>query len=197
MPEAEKITDLMKRIREGDQDAAAALVKQYEPLIRRMVRLRIEDERLSRVFESMDVCQSVLGSFFVRAAMGQFDVQEPGQLVNLLITMTKNKVASAARKEYRQKRDRRRVSDADSQQLDRVVADADTPSVVLGGQELIDQARARMRDDERQISQLRSAGCSWEEVAEKMGGTAQARRVQFMRTASRIMAELGIDDSDE
>ncbi len=197
MSEIDDIAELMTRVRAGDQDAAAVLVKQYEPLIRRIVRLRLEDQRLSRVFESMDVCQSVLGSFFVRAAMGQFDVQEPGQLVNLLITMTRNKVASTARREYRQKRDRRRVSDGDSQQLARVAANSETPSVIVGGRELIDQAKALMRDEEKQISELRSAGCSWEEVAQKMGGTAQSRRVQFMRATTRIMAQLGIDASDE
>jgi len=145
----------------------------------------------------MDVCQSVLGSFFVRATMGQFDLQEPGQLVNLLITMTRNKVASTARREYQQKRDRRRVSEDDSQQLARVESHAETPSVIVAGKELVDQARGLMRDDERQISELRSEGCSWEEIAQKMGGTAQSRRVQFMRATNRIMAQLGFDDSEE
>jgi len=195
--EVENLAELMKRVREGDQTAAELLVKQYEPLIRRMVRLRLEDKRLSRVFESMDVCQSVLGSFFVRATMGQFDLQEPGQLVNLLITMTRNKVASTARREYQQKRDRRRVSEGDSQQLARVESHAETPSVIVAGKELVDQARGLMRDDERQISELRSEGCSWEEIAQKMGGTAQSRRVQFMRATNRIMAQLGFDDSEE
>ena len=197
MSEIDNLAELMKRVREGDQHAAELLVKQYEPLIRRMVRLRLEDQRLSRVFESMDVCQSVLGSFFVRAAMGQFDVQEPGQLVNLLITMTRNKVASAARREYQQKRDRRRTSEGDSQQMARIESHAETPSVVVAGKELVDKARALMRDAERQISELRSGGCSWEEIAQTMGGTAQSRRVQFMRATSRIMAQLGIDDADE
>ncbi len=196
MTEIDNLAELMKRVREGDQSAAELIVKQYEPLIRRMVRLRLEDERLSRVFESMDVCQSVLGSFFVRAAMGQFDLQEPGQLVNLLITMTRNKVASTARREYQQKRDRRRISEGDSQQLARIESDMETPSVVVAGKELVDQARALMRDDERQISELRSEGWAWDEIAKKMGGTAQARRVQFMRATSRILAQLGIDDSD-
>ena len=72
MSESERLADMMNRVRAGDQDAAAELVKQYEPMIRRMVRLRLRDERLSRDFESMDVCQSVLASFFVRAAVGTF-----------------------------------------------------------------------------------------------------------------------------
>ena len=67
----------MRRIRSGDGSAAEELVRHYEPIIRREVRLRLEDRRLYRVFDSMDVCQSVLGSFFLRAAAGQYDLERP------------------------------------------------------------------------------------------------------------------------
>ena len=56
--------DLITRVRGGDSAAAAELVRRYEPAIRRVVRLRLTDQRLRRAFDSMDVCQSVLGSFF-------------------------------------------------------------------------------------------------------------------------------------
>jgi RNA polymerase sigma-70 factor (ECF subfamily) len=69
------------------------------------VRLHLEDRRLYRLFDSMDVCQSVLVSFFLRAAAGQYDLERPEQLVRLLITMTRNKLASAARQHHRQRRD--------------------------------------------------------------------------------------------
>jgi RNA polymerase sigma-70 factor (ECF subfamily) len=38
--------DLIRRVRDGDQDAAAELVKHYEPYIRRAVRFRLADARL-------------------------------------------------------------------------------------------------------------------------------------------------------
>jgi RNA polymerase sigma-70 factor (ECF subfamily) len=69
----------MQRIRDGDQQAAVELVGQYELLIRREVRLRLEDRRLYRLFDSMDVCQSVLGGFFLRAAAGRYDLERPEQ----------------------------------------------------------------------------------------------------------------------
>lgn len=193
MSSEEPIAELMQRVRRGDPEAAATLVRQYEPLIRRMVRLKLEDKRLSRVFESMDVCQSVLGSFFVRAAAGQYDLNEPGQLINLLISITRNKVAGAARREYRQKRDRRRITEGDSQAMAGVAGKEETPSDILAGRELLERARALLRDDEREIAALRAAGCAWEEVATKLGGTAQARRVQFMRAMDRVTKELGLD----
>src|ERR1700722_16338340 len=100
----------MRRIRAGDGRAAEELVRLYEPLIRREVRLHLEDRRLARLFDSMDVCQSVLGSFFLRAAAGQYDLERPDQLAKLLVTMARNKLASAARGEHRRRRDQRRVA---------------------------------------------------------------------------------------
>src|SRR5262249_10791894 len=92
MPENESIVGLFRRVRSGDPQAAAELFRVYEPAIRRRVRLwlRMQDERLRRVFDSVDVCQSVLASFFIRAAAGQYDVQEPGQLIALLVRMAKH-----------------------------------------------------------------------------------------------------------
>ena len=45
--------DFLRRIRAGDEQAAAELVRQYEPLIRREVRLQIDDRRLCRLFDSL------------------------------------------------------------------------------------------------------------------------------------------------
>ena len=93
------VGDLVRRIRVGDEQTAAELVRRYEPAIRQRVRigLRMQDARLRRVFDSMDVCQSVLASFFVRAAAGQYDVDEPGRLVALLGQRARSKLAPRRR----------------------------------------------------------------------------------------------------
>src|SRR6516225_7135137 len=59
---------LIRRLRGGDPRAAEELVREYEPAIRLEVHCRLRDPRLRRAFDSLDVCQSVLASFFVRAA---------------------------------------------------------------------------------------------------------------------------------
>lgn len=91
--------ELIRRVRAGDQDAAAELVRQYEPTIRRVVRVRLTDTRLRAALDSMDVCQSVLASVFVRAALGQYELETPEQLLKLLATVTRNKLADQARKQ--------------------------------------------------------------------------------------------------
>lgn len=185
-------SQLMDRVRSGDQDAASELVTNYESLIRREVRLRLEDDRLRRVFDSMDVCQSVLASFFVRAAVGEFDIEDPRQLVRLLITMTKNKVASAARREQQQKRDHRKlVGNEDA--LGEVAHRDHTPSQIVAGKEMLERIFAMLVEEEKQIAGLRNDGYSWEEIANTMGGTAQARRVQFSRAIARVSQQMGLE----
>ena len=64
-------------------------MRRYKPTIRRVVHVRLVDRRLQRLFDSMDVCQSVFGSFFVHAALGDYELSTPEQLLNLLVTMSR------------------------------------------------------------------------------------------------------------
>ncbi|MHC5541375.1 ECF-type sigma factor, partial [Singulisphaera rosea] len=84
-------TELLARVRAGDGQAAGELVRKYEPVIRVTIRAKLQDARLRRVVDSMDLCQSVMANFFSRAAFGEFDLEAPDQLVGLLVTMAKNK----------------------------------------------------------------------------------------------------------
>src|SRR3954451_3991768 len=104
MPEAPTFEELIRRVRGGDQDAAAALVRRYEPAIRRAVRFRLADARLGGMLDSMDICQSVMKSFFVRAASGQYDLETPEKVLGLLAAMARNKLASQARRQGAQRR---------------------------------------------------------------------------------------------
>ena len=69
--------EFIRRIRAGDEQAAMDLVVRYEPAIRRAVRVRLRDPRLRRLVESVDICQSVFASFFVRTSLGQYDLDSP------------------------------------------------------------------------------------------------------------------------
>src|SRR5262245_21792209 len=146
--ESATFTEFIRRIRAGDEQAAADLVREYEPLIRREVRLHLEDRRLCRLFDSMDVCQSVLASFFVRTAVGEYDLDQPDQLVRLLVTMTRNKLASAARKASSQRRDHRRVSTTEPEVVAAVAGPDQNPDSLLAHRELLDRFRASLSDEE-------------------------------------------------
>src|SRR5216684_6247091 len=109
MSEETAFVDLIRRVRAGDAQASAELVRRYEPAIRIAVRVRLNDPGLRRLFDSMDICQSVLGSFFVRAALGQFELDNPDQLLKLLVTMARNRLTNHALQEQAACRDYRRT----------------------------------------------------------------------------------------
>src|SRR5437762_9623891 len=100
MVDAPTFDELIRRVRAGDQDAATLLVQRYEPAIRRAVRFRLADARLGTLLDSMDICQSVLASCFIRAPSGQYELRTPGQLLKLLTAMARNKLTSQARKHH-------------------------------------------------------------------------------------------------
>jgi RNA polymerase sigma-70 factor (ECF subfamily) len=193
MTEQDSFADFVRRIRAGDEQAAAELVRRYEPAIRREVRVRMHDPRLFRLFDSMDVCQSVLASFFVRAAAGQYDLKEPGQLLKLLVAMARNKLAIQARKHYSQRRGGRQDTGDTPEGLEAVAA-GPSPSQVVAGRELLNEVRRRLTEEENQLAELRAQGCGWNEIASQVGGTPQARRMQLSRAVDRVARQLGIDE---
>ncbi len=196
MSTAPDFAEQLRRVRAGDPEAAAEMVRQYEPIIRMEVRVRLSDPRLRRTFDSMDVCQSVLASFFVRAAAGQFDLDGPEQLVRLLVTMARARVAFQARKARAGKRDHRRNQDVDGEGLEVPGADH-TPSRVFSGRELLEQFRQRFSPEEAQLAERRADGRTWDEIARELGGTAVARRKQLARALDRISRELGLDEAGD
>jgi hypothetical protein len=104
MSELNGFADFISRIRAGDATAAEELVKEYEPLVRREIRIRMIDSRMSRGYDSVDFSQAVLASFFLRAGEGAYELKDSQDLVRLLMSMARNKIASGARKLLSDKR---------------------------------------------------------------------------------------------
>ncbi len=187
-------SELIARVRAGDEAAATDLVRRYEPEIRREVRFLLRDPFLRRSFDSMDICQSVMGSFFLRAALGEYDLDRPEDLIRLLISMTRNKVVDATRRQRAQRRDHRRATSIEAME---VQSSTPSPSKVIEHRELLSTLRGKLNDEERQLADLRAQGREWADIAAEVGGTADARRKQLSRAVERVSRELGLDELDE
>ena len=196
MSEDGTFAEFIRRIRAGDAQAAEELVRRYESVIRVEVRHRLSDPRLRRLFDSMDISQSVLASFFVRAGTGQYELDEPAQLVKLLVGMTRNKLAFQARKQRALRRDNRRVHALDAESYD-VVASDPSPSQLVADRELLETFRQRLSEEERELADLRAQGRDWAHIAAAVGGTAQGRRKQLARAVDRVAKELGLDGGSD
>lgn len=192
MADAISFQDLVRRVRAGDEEAARELVRRYEPAIRRAARFRLVDNRLARMFDSMDICQSVFGSFFLRVAAGQYDLDQPEQLLKLLVAMARNKVALQARAQRRGRRDYRRVHGDGVEQM-QIAQAGPTPSLQVAGKELLEKAEQLLSPEERQLVALRQEGLPWDAIAEKIGDSPEALRKRLDRAMDRVARQLKLD----
>jgi RNA polymerase sigma-70 factor (ECF subfamily) len=157
------------------------------------VRVRLASARLGNLLDSMDICQSVLKSFFVRAASCQFDLETPEQVLKLLTAMARNKLASQARRQHALRRDNRRAS-AIGDEGSWLVASGDSPSAAIVVRDLQQEVRRRLAPDEWQLLELKNQGHDWAAIAARVGGSGESLRKKLARAIDRVVAELGLDD---
>lgn len=197
MPDgSEQFLEFIRRVRNRDADAAHEFATRYESAIRRVVRIHMRDVRVRQVLDSMDICQSVLASFFVRTALGQYELESPEQLINLLTAITRNKLRNHVNRERAQRRDNRRVVAMDAEGV--IIADrASDPSEQASARELLTKVCDRLDASERYLADQRSLGKTWPELAEELGATDVALRKKLTRALNRVMSELGLDEESD
>lgn len=196
MPEQAEFTNLIHRVRQRDEGAAAELVRRYEDAIRRVVRIHLRDARLRRVLDSTDVCQSVLASFFVRTALGEYELDTPAQLLSLLATIARNKLTNQAHHHRAQRRDIRRAT-AMGDASEHIPTQASDPSEQASAKEILEKVRGRLDEDELFLAEQRALGRSWKEIADELGGTDVALRKKLTRALDRVLTDLGLDETKD
>jgi len=193
MADETPFVELIRRVRAGDDQAATELEGRYGPAIRREVRLRLRNRRVT---DSADICQSVMRSFFVRAAVGQFELDKPEQLMGLLRQMARNRLTDALRRQTAAKRDEGRNQPLVNAEGDAVpvAAPGPSPSKVVAWKELLELVYAKLPEKERAIAKLRAQGMEWTEIAAQLGGSADAARMRLNRAIELLAPELGLDE---
>lgn len=187
--------ELFEKVRRGDPQAAEQIVLAYEPEIRRTIRVRMTDSQLRRIVDSCDLCQSVMAAFFVRAAAGQFDVESPRDLLNLLVTMARNRVTDWVRRDRATRRDGRRDVSLEANDLSakEFVEPSSGPSSIAADRELLDRFRSRLSQDEQRLMEWRAEGWQWTEIGQKLNEHPAAVRMRFTRALDRVTAEFGLE----
>jgi RNA polymerase sigma factor (sigma-70 family) len=179
---------LLDRVRGNDEDAAAELVKRYEPEIRTMVRawLRPWEARLRAVFDSTDICQSVLAWFFLKGAAGRYDLSSPEHLRRLLLVMVRNRVFYRVRQNKHSARAVPVTADAPARE--------GSPEEAMAERELLEAMDRRFSPEEAALAHRRLEGRTWDEIAAELGGTPDARRMQLARAAGRLAKDLAVHE---
>jgi RNA polymerase sigma factor (sigma-70 family) len=189
-----QVVELIRRAQAGDERAAEELLNTYLPQVRRYVRMRLKPA-LRREIDTLDVCQSVFGSFFVQLALGKFDIESPGQMVQLLATMARNRLINHVRIQEAARRDARRLHGLSVDEMN-ISGGAATASQIVIVKETLERIRGRLTPDELRICEKRIAGLDWKAIANGEGKSAQTLRKQHSRALERVSRSLGLSVMD-
>lgn len=189
---------LLRRIQQGDQEAARELLTRFEPEVRLVVRRQLPKILRSR-FDSLDFLQSVWGSFFRRIASNPEprEFKDPRHLVAFLARAAKNKVIDEYRRSASQKQDMRREESIwiDNQPRD-LPGPADDPTMSVEATETFERMRAILPESKREILDLKAQGLSSKEVGDRLGVSERTVQRALETLRKKMFDEAGDPDPD-
>ena len=169
---------------QGDDDGAVeAKLREMDPFLRRVIRMRLLDGRLRRAVGTTDILQSLLKDFLRRPAAGEPAETSSAHLCAYLAAAVRHKVQTRLRKE-------RRHSGSLPEEWEPAGPDPDVGKRVED-QDFAAAIRSRLDESARLLFDLKAQGLTWQEVATKTGGRADALRMRLNRAVTAVLAELG------
>lgn len=185
---------LLAGVRDGDQDAAAALYTRYAQRLIALARAKCGDDLAARM-DAEDIVQSVFGSFFRGAAEGFYDAPTGDEIWGLLLVMALNKIRAKGGHHRAAKRDVRKTLGGDA-----LAAGVDPPTTDEAAHTLlrlvVEEVIARLPDGHREAIRLRLEGFEVGEIAAKTGRSMRTTERVLQEFRARMAAEFGEGVSD-
>jgi RNA polymerase sigma factor (sigma-70 family) len=181
----------MRRVRGGDDQAAAELVQRYEPAVLRSVRLRLSRTSLRRLLHPQDICQQVWADFFPRMAAGGYQLEQPSHLRGLLKVMARNHLLKQIDRLRTLRRGRLAVRPTRFENREPVDPRPGPVHEVIQ-KELLQEAQSLLSPEEWSLAAQRAQGWSWAEIAAERGESPDALRVRFARAVRRVEYQLSL-----
>ncbi len=194
MPEGPgEFATLLARAGQGDADALASLVRQYEPRVRLVARVLL-GRGLRPYLDSVDLTQSVHRSLLLGLRHGKFALTGPEHLIALALTLVRRKVARHWRRLQRQQR----LSGAGGGDPEQILAGLPCPEADPAREaQFKDQLRqlyGRLGPLEQRLVELRLQGHNTVELAQALGLHPVALRVRLTRLRQRLRDSGVLDD---
>jgi RNA polymerase sigma factor (sigma-70 family) len=186
----DEFTTLEARVRLGDEEALAELLRQYEPEVRRAARYLLG--RLMRSgLDSVDLVQSVYVALLEGLRDKRFYLSNAQQFLGLANKIVRGKVARHWRKARHQF-----PLDAEALETGAVGAGATAasggetdPAAQVEYNDALEHLFAYLNEPEREVVELRLLGCSTAEVARRLGLDPDVLRVRLSRLRRRLREE--------
>ena len=199
--EADEITRWIGQVGQGDAQAAEALWRTYFDRLAQVARGKL-DQRAGRHADEEDAALSAMHSFCRGMRAGRYDQLGGRQeLWRLLVTIVLHKVARQRRAEGRQKRGGGRTrgesvfigrEGEELRGIEQVLGDEPTAEMAVMLSENCERMLESLDDDTlRTVAELKLAGHTNEEVAERLTCTVRSVERKLNRIRSR-WTELGL-----
>ncbi len=186
---AQDFGTLMRRVREGSQEAAEELFERYGPHIRRVVR-RSLNKRLRSQFDSSDFVQAVWATFFTVHVPESID--RPEALIAFLANLARNKVVEAFRQRFQSMKynvnREHSLEGSAAYQVIALPAPQPTPSQAFLAKEEWDKLLERVPAQHRRILDLVRQGSTHKEIAQELGLNEKTIRRLIRKLALRSRA---------
>jgi RNA polymerase sigma-70 factor (ECF subfamily) len=180
---AQEFAALVARARQGDEDALAQLVRQYEPDVRIAVRVHL-GQALRPYLDSIDLVQSVHGSLIRGLRQGKFELSSPEALVGLAVTLVRRKIARHWRKVKCE------AGGGDKHQLLLSLCNPDAdPARTAQVNDKVRHLLSSLEEVDQRLLELRLEGCSTAEAARRLQLDAGFLRVRLNRLRKRLCDE--------
>ena len=173
-------------LRSGDAEAVDRLLSDFDPFLRRAIRLRLLDGRARRAVDTADILQSLLKDFLEREGADGAALSS-GRLRAYLTAAAQYKIAAKVRKE------RRRTADLD--EIPEPQSRESPAAKQADDRDLIDAIRLRLDTANRRLLDLSRQGRTWRQIANEIGGHPDTLRIQLRRSVAAALSEIRNGDS--
>ncbi len=191
MAEPESFQDLLLRLDNGDDSAAAQVFGRFAARLAALAGNHLNKRLLQKV-DPEDVVQSAFRSFFCGQRAGKFKIDDWGGLWGLLVTITLRKCGRRAEEFYAARRDVRReggtwIDESGSGADFQIAAPDPSPSEAAALAELLEQTADGLDARGQEIFALRLEGYTVPEISARIGRTERT----VHRILDRIKRSLG------
>jgi RNA polymerase sigma-70 factor (ECF subfamily) len=186
-PDPPELSNLMERVRSGDEAALAELLQRYEPRLRTAARVLL-GPWLRPHLDSLDLVQSVNCVLLPGLRQGKYDVSSPEKLLGLALTIVRRKVANKWRHLQRQTpSDALKEEDGAGGDLLLVSQNADDdPAANALVNDTLEHVLGQLDGPDRQLIELRLLGYSTVEIARHLDCDPHLLRARLSRLRQRL-----------
>ena len=190
MADGDSFSDVMSRLRAGDQAAAREVFQRFVDRLIRLARHQFNAALRCKV-DPEDVVQSAYKSFFLRYGAGKLEVQDWGNLWGLLTMITLRKCLDRVDYYRAERRDVQREAAAPqgatgTEPWWEAVAREPTPDEAAVLAETVEELLRGLEEEDRPVLEMSLQGFTTQEISEHLGRPERSVR----RLRERVRKQL-------